>query len=83
MGTETTVTRGCQVTLTKEIREKLHIREGDRLIMNVEGNRITIAKKDSSVFDKHEKFLPDDFEKTMKSLRKDYRVRMKRLGIIK
>ena len=82
MGTETTVTRGCQVTLTKEIREKLDIKEGDRLVMNVEGNRITMANKDSSVFDRLEPFLSDDFDVMLKKMRSGQKERMKRLGIM-
>lgn len=58
----TVVTRGSQITLTKEIREKTGITEGDRVTLNVVGSTIIISKKDPSVFRKLKRFLPDNFE---------------------
>ena len=82
MSTETVVTRGSQITLTKEIREKTGIREGDRVILNVVGNTVVVAKRDPSVFDKIGRFLPDNFEEILRKMRTDDRKRLKRLGII-
>ena len=82
MGATTTVTRGSQITLTKEVREKTGIREGDRVILNVVGSIITVAKRDPSVFDRIGRFLPDNFEEILKKTRTDDRDRLKRLGII-
>lgn len=82
MSAETIVTRGSQITLTKEIREKTGIKEGDRVILNVIGNTVTVTKRDPSVFDRVGRFLPDDFEEILKKTRTDDRERLKRLGII-
>jgi len=57
---ETRVTRGGQITLTKDIREKLDIREGDKVRINVIGDMAFVSKKDPSAFDKHD-FLPESF----------------------
>ncbi|MBS3105933.1 AbrB/MazE/SpoVT family DNA-binding domain-containing protein [Candidatus Woesearchaeota archaeon] len=78
---ETVVTRGSQITLTKEIREKLNIKEGDRLVLNIQGAVLVVSKKDSRVFDKIESFLPDKFEDIMKKIRFDVKERLKRFGI--
>lgn len=79
----TTVTRGSQITLTKRVRERLGIREGDKLSLNVEGERIVITKKNAEIFDKVGRFFPDDFDSVMKLMREDSRERLKRLGILK
>lgn len=82
MGAETVVTRGSQITLTKEVRERAGIREGDRVILNVVGNTVMVAKRDPSVFRKLKRFLPDNFEEILKKTRTDDRKRLKELGII-
>jgi len=82
MAQDTIVTRGNQITLTRDIREKLQIREGDRLILNIQGGILVISKKDPKVFDDFDDFLPQRFESTIKKLRLDERERLKRLGII-
>ncbi len=79
----TIVTRGGQITLTKDVREKLGIREGDMIIVNVVGDRIVASKRDPSVFEKHHHFLPDNFPKILKEMRGgSFENRLKRLGII-
>ncbi len=83
MSETTVVTRGSQITLTKDIREKAGIREGDRVILNVVGNTVVVAKRDPSVFDNIKGFLPENFDEIMKKMRTDSRERLKRLGIIK
>lgn len=75
------VTRGCQITLTKEIREKLAIREGDRVTVNTLGHLAIIAKRDPDVWDRAGDFLPEDFNRVLQDLRKDARERLDRLGI--
>ncbi|MBI3412649.1 MAG: AbrB/MazE/SpoVT family DNA-binding domain-containing protein [Candidatus Aenigmarchaeota archaeon] len=82
MSEETTVTRGSQITLTKEIREKMRIKEGDRVILNIQGGVLIVSKRDSAVFDKFDDFLPERFEKTLKKIRSDEKERLKRLGIL-
>ena len=46
---DTIVTRGNQITLTKGVREKLSIREGDKLVLNIEGGLLMISKKLRSI----------------------------------
>ncbi len=79
--TEVIVTRGGQVTLTKDVREKLSIREGDIVMVNVLGNIASVSKKDPAVFEKHN-FLPDNFPKLLAQIRRfSLADRLKRLGI--
>jgi AbrB family looped-hinge helix DNA binding protein len=67
---EVSVTRGSQITLTKEVREKIGIEEGDIVTVNVSGDQAIITKKDPDAFDEAG-FLPDDFEDMMEETRKD------------
>lgn len=78
---EVMVTRGGQITLTKDVREKLHIREGDTIVVNTLGDMIIATKRDPEIFEKHD-FLPENFEKTLKKLRSSPEERLKRFGII-
>lgn len=71
MSETTIVTRGSQITLTKGVREVAGIMEGDRVILNVVGNTITVTKKDPSVFDNIKGFLPENFDEIMKKMRTD------------
>ncbi len=78
-----TVTRHSQVTIPKKIREAAGIREGDTVrMMIVEGNKILVEKSSEDVWKDCTDFLPEDFEKLMKSLRADSRDRFKRLGLV-
>ncbi len=79
---KTIVTRGNQITLTKEVREKTGIREGDVLIMNLVGDTITVTKRNPKAFE-NRGFLPANFDKVLKDIRKfSWEKRFKRLGII-
>ena len=80
--TETMVTRGGQITLTKELREQLKITEGDRMVLNRLGNIILVSKKDPSIFDRFNDFLPEKFDRTLAKIRSDEKERLKRLGIV-
>jgi AbrB family looped-hinge helix DNA binding protein len=78
-----TVTRHSQVTIPKEIREAVGIAEGDRVQMKiVEGNKIMIEKTNEEAWKDCTNFLPEDFEKLLKSLRTDSTNRFKRLGLV-
>ncbi len=79
---EVIVTRSGQITLTREIREKLDIKIGDTIILNTMGETVIVTKKDSSVFERGN-FLPDNFTKILGEIRKTpITNRLKRLGII-
>lgn len=78
---EAIVTRGSQITLTKEIREKLEVKEGDVIIMNVMDSILVASKRDPKIWNKVGDFLPDNFEKILEKIRKTPEERLKRLGI--
>ena len=78
-----TVTRNAQVTIPKEIRDALEIREGDRVTMRVEGREVVIEKVAEEVWSDCTDFLVDDFEKVLVKLRADSRTRFKNLGLIR
>lgn len=81
---ETKVTRNGQVTIPKEIREKLGIREGIKVHMNVSGSVIMITKRDPEFWRKFKGgFLPKDFKEIRKSWRKNELERLKKLGVLK
>jgi len=77
-----TVTRNAQITIPKKIREALGIKEGDKIIMRIEGEKIIVEKVREDVWLDPTGFLPRDFERILKKLRSDSRIRFKRLGII-
>ena len=56
--TKILVTRGGQITLTKEIRKKFGIKEGDLVNINSIGEIIIISKKNPETFNIHG-FLPE------------------------
>lgn len=79
---ETTVTRSGQITLTKDVREKLHINEGDTLLLNICGESVLISKKNPKAFETRA-FLPSNFSKTLKEMRKlSYSKRLHKLGVL-
>ncbi|HLC70970.1 MAG TPA: AbrB/MazE/SpoVT family DNA-binding domain-containing protein [Candidatus Nanoarchaeia archaeon] len=79
---EVIVTRGGQITLTKDVREKMKVREGDVIIVNVLGDCAMVSKRDPKAFEKHN-FLPENFSKTLHEIRSfSFEKRLKRLGVI-
>ena len=82
MSEETTVTRGNQITLTKDVRDKLNIREGDRIILNIMGGALMVSKRNSKVFDSIKGFLPEKFDRILEKIRSDEGERLKRFGMI-
>ncbi len=78
------VTRGGQITISKEIREKLGIREGTQVEINTVGDLVVISKRNKDFWKKCGGFLPKDFKKTLREMRKiDSGERLKKLRIIK
>jgi AbrB family looped-hinge helix DNA binding protein len=67
---EVAVTRGSQITLTKKVREKIGVEEGDIVTVNVSGDQAIITKKDPEAFEKTG-FLPEDFDEIIGETRKD------------
>lgn len=64
-----TVTRNGQVTIPKEMREKLGIEEGTRVVMEERDGRILLRKGEYD-WSKHKQILADGFEETIKDIRK-------------
>ncbi len=80
--TEVIVTRGGQITLTRDVREKMRIHEGDLVSIHVLGDIAMVSKRNLAVFEKHD-FLPENFTKTLKEIRTfSWDKRLKKLGII-
>lgn len=76
------VTRGGQITLTKDVREKLGVREGDTIVINIVGKSAFFSKKDINAFDNGD-FLPEKFSKILEAIRKKPVMgRLRKLGII-
>ncbi|MAE49926.1 hypothetical protein CMI48_03805 [Candidatus Pacearchaeota archaeon] len=82
MTQEVTITRGGQITLTKNLREKMNVHEGDKVVLNFVDGSVMVSKKNPSVFKNIEGFLPERFENTLKKIRSDEEERLRRLGII-
>lgn len=80
---EVVVTRNNQITLTSDVREKLGIKEGDRVVINTEGSRAVIEKRSKEFWDKAGDFLPENFDKVIAAIRSDSLERFKKLGIVK
>ncbi len=47
------VTRGGQITLTQDVREKMKVKEGDVIIINVLGDCAMVSKGDHKALEKH------------------------------
>ncbi len=81
----TIVTRNGQITIPKEIRERLGIREGTPLQVNVAGNTILIVKSSPDYWKTFKGGnLPADFEETYKKIRESGNIhkRFRKLGVI-
>ncbi len=78
---EVIVARHGQITISKQLREELNIREGDKVIVNKDDGFVVIAKKDANVWGKLGDFLPDNFEKVLEKIRSDSSKRFKEVGL--
>lgn len=76
------VTRGCQITLGKDIREDLNIDVGTPVTVNKMGSMIIIQKIDEKVWDKAGDFLPENFDSVLRKIRTDETSRLKKLGVL-
>ncbi|MHA1379472.1 MAG: AbrB/MazE/SpoVT family DNA-binding domain-containing protein [Candidatus Helarchaeota archaeon] len=77
-----TITRNYQITIPKEIREKLNLSLGEKVSIHLEGEKIIIQKLSDEIWEDCGDFLPDNFEKILDKLRSNSTERFKRLGII-
>ena len=80
---KTKITRNYQITIPKEIREKLKLRLGEKVTIRLEGDKIIVQRILDDVWDDCTDFLPENFEKILESLKEDSIKRFKRLGITK
>ena len=76
------VTRNAQVTLPREVREKLGIKRGDRVVVRVENRRIIMEKISEDVWKDCTGFLPENFEEILREMRGDLRRRFHQLGLL-
>lgn len=79
--THLVVTRGSQITLTRDVRQKLGVKEGDTVTVNTIGRVAVIAKRDPTVWRSGGRFLPPRPEEAMSALRADSTERLRRLGL--
>ncbi len=81
----TKVTRNYQITVPRDIREQAKIAEGDKLVITIENNEIKMKKYDEDVFRKAFGSWKDagikDSVKYIRSIRKGWEKRSKRLGL--
>ena len=77
------VTRNSQITIPKDIREKLGIKEGDMVEMRIELGRIVIEKIEKDRWDDCSDFLPKNSENILHGLRSDSTKRFRRMGILR
>ena len=76
------ITRNYQITIPKEIREKLKLKLGEKVTIRLEGDKIIVQRISDKVWENCTDFLAENFTKTLESLRDDSKKRFKRLGII-
>nr|MDO8119023.1 AbrB/MazE/SpoVT family DNA-binding domain-containing protein [Candidatus Sigynarchaeota archaeon] len=79
---KTIITRNYQITIPKEIREKLNLKLGESLHMHMEDEKIIIERLNENVWDENADFLPDNFVAIQEKLREDATERFRRLGIL-
>jgi AbrB family looped-hinge helix DNA binding protein len=85
MDMKTIVTRNGQITLSKEYRNKLGIREGTPVYERMVGNMIIIEKANPEFWDTYRGgSLPDKFDEILKEIRArgEVKSRLKELGVI-
>ena len=59
----------------------IKFKEGDKVVVNVISDMIIISKKNSTIFDNFESFLPKNFNNVMKKLRSNGKNRLEKLGV--
>lgn len=80
--TTVVVKRGGQITLTKNVRERLGVKAGDALTINTIGRTAVITKQDPTFWRRPVRYLPPRFEKTLEALRADTAERLRRFRVL-
>lgn len=75
------MTRNTQITIPKEIREKLGIRVGDKIEVDIEDDKVVVRKIKPSLVE-YRDFLPIGFDRVLEKIRKDSTGRLRRLGVV-
>ncbi|HME55003.1 MAG TPA: AbrB/MazE/SpoVT family DNA-binding domain-containing protein [Candidatus Lokiarchaeia archaeon] len=76
------ITRNYQITIPKDIREKLNLRLGESLQLHMQGEEIVIERMKANAWEECSDFLPDNFDAIQERMREDATERFKRLGIL-
>jgi AbrB family looped-hinge helix DNA binding protein len=81
----TKVTRNYQITVPRDIREQANIKEGDKLVITMENEEIKVKKFDEDIFKRAFGSWKNagikDSVKYVRSIRKEWEKRAKRLGL--
>ena len=80
------VTRNYQVTIPKDVRKMQDIKIGDEVVFNIEGNKVQFVKLDIKTIIKEVSGLWKESKNVdsldyVKSIRKEWSKRSKRLGL--
>lgn len=76
-----TVTRNTQITIPKKIREKLGIRIGDKVEIDIEDEKVVVRKIKPSLAE-YRDFLPTGYDRVLEKIRVDSTERLRRLGVV-
>jgi len=76
------ITRNYQITIPKQIREKLGLKEGDKVEIYQEGDRIVIKKLEKRELEELRDFLPENFDEILSRIRGSTMNRLKRLDVL-
>ncbi len=76
-----TVTRNTQITIPKKIRERLGIKVGDKVEIDIEDEKVVVRRIKPS-FARYQDFLPKGFDLVLEKVRKDSTERFKKLGVV-
>ena len=79
---KTKITRNYQITIPKDIRDKLKLKLGEKITIHLEGEKIIIQRFSEDIWNECTDFLPENFDKIVANLREDATKRFKKLGII-
>ena len=76
------ITRNYQITIPKQIRDKLGLKEGDKVEIYQEGDKIVIKKLQKEELEELRDFLPENFDEILSKIRGRTVDRLKRLEVL-